>query len=339
MKSAARTAERGFSLVEVTVALLLSGVLAYTLFSVISQLSDSANRHALVEQQSGWKKIFTQFAEQHFVEIATDDGQIETQSGITLTVTPTGLGKCGTSANKFAVSVILGEENDRRQKKDPWGGDWCVLSGAVTSVLFRAHSVKIRPLAMFSEGITEGFQTTLAKTSLKCPVASAGDTGFICVPVVSIAKTKMDDTVAKMEHLVEIFESYAENAAAEKSSLAHSSINYFYNVAVATTITVRGQSQDDTVSPFAKTEGGAAGEALDGILTDSDFQTEEGDDVGKVLGISRADVIDGFGGIIYLDNNSEKVKTPNANEPPPYNARLIAKLPGGDEYVRFINNP
>lgn len=145
-------------------------------------------------------------------------------------------------------------------------------------------------------------------------LVTGGDDRSIKVDGRDIAQDRVTETVTKMDRIIEALQSYF-NSRYLSNPTRDISVNYFArtNRAGAT------DARFDSGGSMPNTQGAAQSMTLIGAHT--------------ALGLSTADVTDGFGQAFLIDNSSDAVRNPeNATvglQVPAYSVRIQTTLPGG----------
>lgn len=337
--------QRGVTLVELTVTLILIGIVIFVGISFSAQMSDIVKRQEAQLQEAAWKTVLDNIQKGHLNQLA--NGVITSPANVSLTLTPAAVAACEAATNRPAVRSLLqnfaGDADAQGLDSNPWGGRWCLRVGTRATVTLSGLPVVVRPLAVFSDGVNGDIETNISNTiGLSCP-SDAGDDRHICSSGVVAAAAALESTQEKMEIIAEKLKAYSRAQAILTPQGGF--VDYFLRAAVTTTpIGCAGSLQTNPAydinpdGPFGSTANiigaGINGETIANIIGDDmNFPKFE-----ETLGITAADAIDGFGGDIHLDNSSCAARHPYhpTNNTPPFSIRIVSVLPGGGHLTRIV---
>ncbi len=192
------------------------------------------------------------------------------------------------------------------------------VSNELTQVL-AGTPLRYRIIALLSSGKNARFETTFDVTTGS--LNPAGDDVYEVVNGYSVVREAYDDTAMRLERLASGYQNYFLTRF-----LANSTRNISTNYFAAT---------DPSGSPSANWD--QTGTVLTSGGTSVSAQAAN---MIPALGLALADVTTIFGQAILIDNSSSNVNHPDnpvaARTLPPYTARLIAPLPGGEQLVRTV---
>ena len=119
--------QRGVTLVELTVTLILIGIVIFVGISFSAQMSDIVKRQEAQLQEAAWKTVLDNIQKRHLKQLA--NGVITSPTG---NLTLTDVGACEEAAtNRTAVTSLLqdfvGGADARGLDSNPWGGR-CVFA-------------------------------------------------------------------------------------------------------------------------------------------------------------------------------------------------------------------
>ena len=130
-----------------------------------------------------------------------------------------------------------------------------------------------------------------------------------------------DDTVKRVDRVASAYSTYFQTRYLADPARS-AAINYFANTDPAGAVST---SWDQT---------GAVRSSLSLAMNAQDIGAE------VALGLSPAELLTTFGQPIQLDNSSGNVNQPDNPDParvlPPYSARVISALPGGETLIRTV---
>lgn len=328
-------------MLEVVITIGLVGVLIFIGLLFSGQIQDINNRNSYREQQNIWAGILQNFQDNHLSDAV--EGVINIpENNITMTITPEGVGACGSEANQNALGNMITSAGltDDRLLINPWGGGWCLVVGSVAflPVDGTGISIGLRPMAIFSAG-RGGFNTTITNLVLACPESEGDDSNLICNNGAAGAFERVRTTQARLDELGQQVALYSRARAA--SIPQGGFVDYFLSGAPTSQPTgcdaVRTLSAyvGDPDSPFPTTADESSdrrGMQLSEIAANALFF--------GAVGISPNQIFDGFNESIWMDNSSCDVRHPfNSNEnlnAPPFSARFTATLPGGQNLTKII---
>ena len=341
--------QRGFTLFELTLVLVVLGVIIFVGINFTSQLGDNLRRQEMLLQESAWETVLDTVQKEHLNELAGANGVITSPTGVTLALTHAVVGVCGAANNVVAINALLRNfaGNDAEAQDldmNPWSGQWCLRVGNPTDVTLSGLSVVVRPLAVLSGGRGGEVDTnTTVAIGFSCPNSTGDDSRHICSVGIAAAAAALETTQEKMEIIAAKLEAYSRAQAILTPQGGF--VDYFLSTSVTTKIGSCSSLETNpaydinTGGPFgstANTSNSALGEEITDIIDDgTNFPDFE-----ETLGITPADAIDGFGGIIHLDNSSCAARHPYHpdinNRTPPFSIRIVSALPGGGEVVRIL---
>ena len=297
--------QRGVTLVELTVTLILIGIVIFVGISFSAQMSDIVKRQEAQLQEAAWKTVLDNIQKRHLKQLA--NGVITSPTG---NLTLTDVGACEEAAtNRTAVTSLLqdfvGGADARGLDSNPWGGRWCLRVGSATDVTLSGLAVVVRPLAVLSDGVNGNIETNITGTiGLRCP-SDEGDDRHICSSGVAAAAAALETTQEKMAIIAEKLKAYSRSQAIITPQGGF--VDYFLNTSVTTKIPKMPKIGDcegglqtnpaydiNTGGPLGSTADSSSdtqGKKITEIIANKDNNFPEFE---ETLGITAADAIDGF---------------------------------------------
>ena len=357
--------QKGFSLGEMIISFVILGIIITGIAQALSAILTVSKRNALQDQQAVWQTVLNDIQDKYYVKlINSSTGAITLSAGAAVTLAAnfdTTAGTCKTTLGS-TEKLLNDVGHDNTLLFDPWGGQWCLMMAAGTVTRkFENYNSKLKNLVVVSEGKKRGFQNTaITPTARECPRIERDDTRFICADGAKIVRKKINDSIEKIDKLYDKLAIYAKTRVEDHPD--GSGRNYFFVPTVSTSISggvtvttflpapcnrstlritgtveikaaARGRTDifRTNITGFTDTGCESTGAPIAGARLES---------IKNLIGVSAQDVMNGFGGTIYLDNGSLKVRQPFNKNPdmrlPPYNARIFTRLPSAGDSENLI---
>ena len=337
--------QKGLSLIEMTITLLAMGLLLFLVFSALDAFQDISGRATLVEQQKTWHKTLELIHLKYGYQLAQDKPVIVAQA-VNITLDFNRVPDCGTNESfEFGRGLLaLIDSNSSGLLLDPWGGKWCAQSSALVTLQHKGLDVAVRPLAMFSPGPNRVFNTDVRLQGLVCPNNVGDDTPPVCENGSKDALENLNITAQNLKTIEEAFDVYAQSRESATPQVGF--INYFINNHIV--VAANNCSDISTDAGFSfDNDGVIAPTSINNNFNEYGLSFAEAFDnaadfpnLQNVLGISVADTYDGWGNPIFFDNSSCSVRhqynPDDLLNTPPFSMRVIAILPGGQEFSKYI---
>jgi len=313
MSARGARAGRGFTALEVLLAIAAASVLGAVVFTLFVQASSIASRLRTEQRLATVRDALDAYYRDHTLAIeASPAGQFPVGDA-----TPLRSGDDLARALAPAPALAM---LPRESLQDGWGRSFRILVSGNLQDASTGDALAFRRLAIVSAGANGRFETPAWPAGPEAPVEQ-GDDFLAVVDGLAIQRLQAHEThrrIARVAALVRglAFARYSTNAARDIT------IDYFGAGPAAA-----GWDEGGDLLRGSDRPPGPAGR-----LTDRELE---------VLGLTRGEAVDAWGGDIALENDTDAVRNPANSRPglntPPYGARVLASLPGGGALAESID--
>jgi type II secretory pathway pseudopilin PulG len=255
--------------------------------------------------------------------LATSGPQLNlASSAVVNAVAPNAAGACSASlANVMALAGYLSVAGEAGAR-DGYNNGLCVFVTDVLSTTISGYVTPYKTIAVISTGDNGRLDTSAACTtglSAGGDLVVCGDDQAVLIDGRKFGSEALAVTVTRLQQLTAFYQSYfATRYAADP--VRDATVNYF-------AMPFAGESSFDAGGTIPQSRVGAvcAPVPLDTV-------SAAGPRIYELMGMSLADVRDGFGSVMSYDNCSGAVNNPfnvtPARAVPPYTAQFLATPPG-----------
>lgn len=226
---------------------------------------------------------------------------------------PNGNGWCtGTTAATFAPLSRYLKNSPGAVWRDGYSRPLCLLITPSQSLSYNGATLYYHTLAVVSAG-RDGKISPTTMLSDAGDLTLGGDDQAVVINGRQMALAALQTTQAQMQKIVSAYQAYFQNRYLGNSA-RDASIDYFSNA----------WGDGSGTMPIS------AGYPLN--VTWANFMTP--------LGLSASDITDGWGQVMLIDSASDAVRNPGNSNPamrtPPFTARIVTTLPGGQPYAQTV---
>ncbi len=323
------TGSRGFSLVEILVAISLMAIMTVAVAPQLKYLvnfqSGMQTQNLLSELQSGFAAAYQ--ANVNSIE-ANPNAILSFPSGTVAQALPSGTGRCTATAATFAPWSDYTGQAAGSLVSDGYGAPLCVFINPQSALAINGVNLYYHVVAFVSTGPNRVLDAGTGLNAQGQLVLAGDDTG-VTFNGQSFVLGQYNQTVIKMQNIAQALSAYyLMRYQADPTRSA--SIDYWSN-GVGSPYSSRWDSSTTAPTNQIPWETAAASIVTSNIST--------------VLSLSQNDVTDGFGNIFNFENASGKVRSPDNSAAsmqfPPYTALISTTLPGGSllsQAIVGINN-
>ena len=329
------TGSRGFSLVEILVAISLMAIMTVAVAPQLKYLvnfqSGMQTQNLLSELQSGFAAAYQ--ANVNSIE-ANPNAILSFPSGTVAQALPSGTGRCTATAATFAPWSDYTGQAAGSLVSDGYGAPLCVFINPQSALAINGVNLYYHVVAFVSTGPNRVLDAGTGLNAQGQLVLAGDDTG-VTFNGQSFVLGQYNQTVIKMQNIAQALSAYyLMRYQADPTRSA--SIDYWSNGSGS-------QTQPATRWDFANTS------PANGLLYSASpvamYTTGAPTEVASALSLSQNDVTDGFGQIMQFEHATAKVRSPDngiyAMQFPPYTALISTTLPGGSllsQAIVGINN-
>lgn len=335
MSSAASRKRRssGFTLLEIMVAIAIVGMLTYTIAPQVRFMVDLQSEQ---DTKTLLKDLVTGMRSAYKLNVDTIDGDPNAQlnfgaRGTVLPTTATGGQKCNATVANFTPWSEYAGQAATTLQRDAYGAPLCIFINPRSQISIDGVDVYYHSVAFVSGGRNNVLDVGTVLDA-QGNLTLAGDDLGALFDGRSQATERYTTTVNNMRRIVSAYEQYyASRYSADP--YRNPTTNYF-------------ACGDNTTCPpptaVARWDpGGTMPTTCAGAVP---LYSTTGVSLHSVLGLTRNDVIDGFGKVMTLDNCTDSVRSPNNTigdnmRIPPYTAAISTTLPGGQVVTQAAISP
>ena len=308
--------QRGFTLVELTIATLIIAVLSFSFLGGYSFLARTNSQLATRDRMERLRVAFAAAYRNNARAIdASTAREVYFAAGMTIAD--------GTDASNAATLAALarvatyGQLSPAEAQVDEFQGRFRFLvSNRLSTVMPGGYTVYYRKIAIVSPGYNGVVEPGTTMDTLSGAVTVAGDDAAVVIDGFQIQSELAQQTVQRVDRIAKSYERYFTNRYLANAA-RDVSIDYF---AASGTTASRWDA------------GGLAGNS-GGIFADAATLN-----LTQALGMAASDLQDTYGTAIQVDNSSALARNPDnaatAMSIPPYSALVRATLAAGQTYVQ-----
>jgi prepilin-type N-terminal cleavage/methylation domain-containing protein len=306
---------RGFTLIEITVALLVAGLI---LVAAMPMLEPSLRQRSQLETKERLERvaraILTAYEREAMSVDAEADDVFRLGDGHAI-VNGSDAANPTTAAALTSIATIAG--SSLADIAEDTGHNRLRFYVSQRQALSQPGGYQLywRNVAIVSSGWNARFDAGTGFDKTTGVLAVGGDDLFVMADGYALQKRLSEESVQRVRRLARTYESYFQSRY-----LMHATrdlaINYFATGSVPT-------GRWDTGNPVAQSAGTGSPAAYIGLP--------------GALGLGPNDVRDAYGADLLIDNQSSATRSPLNPDPllalPPYTAIVRARLPGGQFYA------
>ncbi len=316
-----RSPHRGFTLIEVLLALTLVGVLSLLAYSAFGPAFTFYQRMETEARLKDLRTAFERAYQSEEIRIATGAAaSLAFAAGTLSPVVPNTNRLCPSTTTTLDPIARYLSTSAARAVVDGHGRGMCILISSPLTTTVGGSTVNYYAVAIVSAGQDGTVHASTALSAAGVLTLQGDDKGYL-IDGRALARDRMAVTEARMQRIVDAYSSYF-------------TARYLANV-----------SRDISVDYFANTD--AAGSASSRWDTGGSVASSRGASVSMTsisahtaLGLSTSDVTDAWEQVMQIDNSSSAVRNPSnsssALQAPPYTARISTTVPGGGQLVRTV---
>lgn len=310
----------GFSMIELAVTIALLGMLVSAVYNFIGpQLkwksrADTENRMALL------KNALETAYRQNIVSV-DGDAQARLNFGVAGNINPVlpnGQGYCIPAANALAPIALLLRSSPNEAIRDGYGLSYCLLIGARTVIAYNGQNLPYHPLAIISGG--PNGQVDPGTTFVAGQLTLASDDVGVVVDIPGQAIAAYVRTMEVLSRASGTFQLYF-TARYQADPARGPGVDYF-GCGGVTCPSGTPAANWDAANGLPTTCGGPA------LMTTTAI---------GVVGLTREDVIDGYGQVVQYDNCGAGLRNPSnvsaTMQLPPFTTAVQTTMPDGTQLI------
>lgn len=317
--------QRGFTLLEILVALVLIGGL-YAI--VADSFGPALAFRAEIETKERQKDLRAAILAAYKINALNVDAEqaakldFGASTGILNPVLPDGTtGRCGSTATTFAPVARFSSSSAGEIYRDGYGHPMCLLITTRNSLNISGATVNYHSAAIVSPGRDGVIHASTALDNTTGNLTLGGDDMGILLDGRALAQDRYQITLEAIKRSADAYQAYF-SVRYQTDPARSISVNYF-------------ACGNDTTCPPANSNslwdrGNGMPTTCAGPIA---MFKSTGISPHAVLGLSKSDVTDGYGNLLMLDNCGNSVRNPAntdaAMRTPPFTAVISTTLPGG----------
>lgn len=315
--------QRGFTLLEILVALvLIGGISAF----VADSFGPALSFRAEIETKEKQKDLRNALLAAYKIHADTVDGESTAKLVLgTATlekISPDATSKrCPSTPTTFSAIARYSSYSAGEVYRDGYGNPICLFITPRQSLTISGSTIYYHSVAIISPGRDGVISNTTALDDTTGDLTTGGDDIGILLDGRLMAQDRYQITLEAVKRAAEAYQAYF-SVRYQTDPSRSISVNYFACGDDATCPPATPDSKWDAGNGMPTTCAGPIGM----------YQTT-GISPHAVLGLSESDVVDGYGGMLTLDNCGAGVRNPNnpdaAMRTPPFTAVISTSLPGG----------
>ncbi len=319
--SAASNLQRGFTLMEMMVAMTLASVL---IVLISNATGPGITFFARIETDSRLKDLrvaLTAAYNDNATKVDANPAAVFTTSAGTLTpLMPSVNNLCVGTPTMFNAIARYLNTSASDVWHDGFGRSFCVYITPIQNITVNSITFNYHSVAVVSAGVDGAIDATTTLSPLGVLTLGGDDKGIL-IDGRSLMQDKVTQSLAVVNRAAEAYQTYFNT-------------RYLANT-----------TRDISIDYFASTDrGGNASSSWDfgGAMPNTGGSAVNMVNIGAhtVLGLTLSDVTDSFGQILLIDNSSDAVRNPQnaigALQTPGFTARISTSLPGGQTLSRTV---
>jgi|SRR5579862_4177121 len=307
---------RGFTLIEMVLAL---GLIAILSFSVMGQFSYFSRKNGELATQDRMERLREAFTAAYRANARVVEGVAGQSFFLSASATIANNTDGSTALTAAALTQIAqyGHLSPYEAQHDDFNGFYKILvSNQLSTVMPSGYTLFYHKIAIVSPGYNRHLEAGTTMNAATGALTVAGDDYAVVVDGFQIGRELAEDTVRRVDNLANVYQLYFTN-------------RYLANAA-----------RDVSIDYFAATGTTAARWDAGGLASNSSgaFTNATSLNMAAALGLSTTDMQDAYGTSLQIDNSSALARNPDnattAMSIPPYSALVRANLVAGQTYTR-----
>lgn len=317
--------QRGFSLVEIIVAMVLMGALYAIASDSFGPALAFRAEIETNERQKDLRQAISSAYKLNAVNVDAVTTATLTFGGTFGTLSPAlpdaTTKRCTSTATTFLPIARLSSMAPSDAYRDGYGSPFCVYITTRQSMNISGSTIYFHSTAIVSGGRNGVIDTGTTLNDTTGDLTLAGDDVGILLDGRNFAQERYDLTLASIKRAADAYQAY-------------SSVRYQTDPARSISVDYFSCGDDSTCPPASVNPLWDSGNGMPSTCAGAiPMYRTTGISPHAVLGLSQSDVTDGYGNIITMDNCGASVRSPgNATaslRSPPYTAVISTTLPGG----------